>query len=562
MLDFNAPKGIRKYIGHISILIGVYGIISAVSTWFGFHSSMVYWNIFKVVSFQLFIPSLGNQMEIVFHLMLLTGGIQYIKSGLDRAGFLRFCYSTIFFSSLILFIINLFRLIHPVSDELNFVLDGGRALVLSLPFSLLLLYFTYKAIRNMESDLQPDLQINQNEADTHIIEVAATKSQRLIHLVLDFTIALALMNPFLYLIDEISPNVPPGLHSTVFISIMIFHRFVYWFTLEKIFQATPAKYLTGSRVVDVEGHRYPSTRTILHRTLCRFIPFEPLTFLGQNGLHDKLSDTKVVVQTNAKPGNTYGFIWMGCLVAIYIGHYSYHYFKAKNREDQITVFENHINETKRKDLLTNLSQDHIIVYTHEPETYITRLKAFSIERITADSVWGNSFNVPSHVTSKLNVLHSALQDSAKSGIRQIARSEIDSIYLNGKPGKFFAGDSLFSIKGIYTIDQPVLDRPSGSKSHHNDDGTRSVTWFIPVEQLQVTFISIENLEGDIVWTNTFPEEIAWDFASKEGKFYLNASNISDDKKYKALLTMQGIDGRSYAFFLEGIGGRICFYRKY
>ena len=48
-------------------------------------------------------------------------------------------------------------------------------------------------------------------------------------------------------------------------------------------------------VVNVHGAK-PSVNAIIKRTLCRFIPFEPFTFLGLNsrGWHDSFSKTYVV----------------------------------------------------------------------------------------------------------------------------------------------------------------------------------------------------------------------------------------------------------------------------
>jgi uncharacterized RDD family membrane protein YckC len=71
----------------------------------------------------------------------------------------------------------------------------------------------------------------------------------------------------------------------------------YHFFFEATLGRTPAKFLTGTRVVSASGAR-ASTGQILGRTLARFVPFEPLSFLfGGNppsGWHDKWSNTRVV----------------------------------------------------------------------------------------------------------------------------------------------------------------------------------------------------------------------------------------------------------------------------
>jgi len=69
--------------------------------------------------------------------------------------------------------------------------------------------------------------------------------------------------------------------------------FVYYVIFEGIWARTPAKLILGTIVVSEEGAS-PSLRAILIRTLCRFIPFEPFSFLGERGWHDKLSRTHVI----------------------------------------------------------------------------------------------------------------------------------------------------------------------------------------------------------------------------------------------------------------------------
>ena len=70
---------------------------------------------------------------------------------------------------------------------------------------------------------------------------------------------------------------------------------IYYTTLEYTTGRTIAKHITKTKVVDENGKK-PNFQAILIRSLCRFIPFEPLSFLGEDkrGWHDKLSKTKVI----------------------------------------------------------------------------------------------------------------------------------------------------------------------------------------------------------------------------------------------------------------------------
>ncbi len=70
---------------------------------------------------------------------------------------------------------------------------------------------------------------------------------------------------------------------------------IYYTTFEYTTGRTLAKYITKTKVVDKHGHK-PNLKTIVLRSLCRYIPFEALTFLGasRQGLHDRLSKTRVI----------------------------------------------------------------------------------------------------------------------------------------------------------------------------------------------------------------------------------------------------------------------------
>lgn len=69
----------------------------------------------------------------------------------------------------------------------------------------------------------------------------------------------------------------------------------YYGLFETILGQTPGKFVTNTRVIMRDGSK-PGNTPILVRTLCREIPFEPLSFLfmPRMGLHDFFSKTLVV----------------------------------------------------------------------------------------------------------------------------------------------------------------------------------------------------------------------------------------------------------------------------
>ena len=69
---------------------------------------------------------------------------------------------------------------------------------------------------------------------------------------------------------------------------------LYYFLIEGCFKTTVGKAITNSSIVNSEG-QFISIGNAFVRTLCRYIPFEPFSFLiGKRGWHDTVSDTYVV----------------------------------------------------------------------------------------------------------------------------------------------------------------------------------------------------------------------------------------------------------------------------
>jgi len=84
-------------------------------------------------------------------------------------------------------------------------------------------------------------------------------------------------------------------------AILFLSRFYYLF-FEGIWQSTPGKWITGTKIVRTDGDK-PHVGQILGRTLARIIPFEPFSFLtnpNPRGWHDRFSGTVVVSSSATK----------------------------------------------------------------------------------------------------------------------------------------------------------------------------------------------------------------------------------------------------------------------
>jgi uncharacterized RDD family membrane protein YckC len=124
-------------------------------------------------------------------------------------------------------------------------------------------------------------------------DYVASNGKRFLNLIIDrillYIMVVILSATFIALEIDIEANIV--LNWLIILS----SSFLYYFSLESMNGKTVGKYLTKTRVVYNDGST-PTNGTIAKRALCRFIPFDALSFLSSNpiGWHDKYSDTLVI----------------------------------------------------------------------------------------------------------------------------------------------------------------------------------------------------------------------------------------------------------------------------
>ena len=153
-------------------------------------------------------------------------------------------------------------------------------------------------IVDMELKEQHELKLRENE----ILNIMASKDKRFANYLLDIIflyifgfvfgvilgIVLAIVSPESLTIFEEDNKLFEYILG--FIAGMI-----YYSSLESLTGRTLAKFITKTKVITKKGEK-PNFGTILIRSLCRFVPFEALSFLGAEctGWHDRWSKTIVV----------------------------------------------------------------------------------------------------------------------------------------------------------------------------------------------------------------------------------------------------------------------------
>jgi uncharacterized RDD family membrane protein YckC len=153
-----------------------------------------------------------------------------------------------------------------------------------------------------DEDLPLNVQFDLKARENQILRKTASLGKRFANYLLDFVfylifsflcgiilaIVFALFLPEAFIIFEMENKLVEYFFGFVF-------GMIYYTTFEAFTGRTIAKYITRTKVVTVNGEK-PDFMTIFIRSLCRFVPLDPLSFLlsDKTGWHDLWSDTVVV----------------------------------------------------------------------------------------------------------------------------------------------------------------------------------------------------------------------------------------------------------------------------
>ncbi len=139
-------------------------------------------------------------------------------------------------------------------------------------------------------------------------QIYASKEKRFVNMIIDFVgyyIFTFLIGIILGLIAlsgiEGSLDYFSNINRVEEYTLNLLIGLVYFILLETFFQKSLGKFITKTIVVLKDGSK-PGIGDIFIRSLCRYIPFDALSFLGDQGRgwHDSISETYVVDEVKFK----------------------------------------------------------------------------------------------------------------------------------------------------------------------------------------------------------------------------------------------------------------------
>jgi uncharacterized RDD family membrane protein YckC len=106
-------------------------------------------------------------------------------------------------------------------------------------------------------------------------------------------LAYFLRSPIIEFFSNITDEMA-GMSKLQDILITSFVYFLYLLLMEYFTKGrTVGKYITGTKVISTDGLE-PTFQDYFIRNISRFVPFDALSFFGENGWHDNWSDTRVI----------------------------------------------------------------------------------------------------------------------------------------------------------------------------------------------------------------------------------------------------------------------------
>jgi len=251
-------------------------------------------NMFNVKIFDYYnVTNVGdiNYLNLFFYALAFIGGILFIVSKQKEMRLIRFIFSLIILQHLLGLFTNFFVLLYNVSE----FRQNWFYFSMYVAFNILWVYISYRVLKELSKIqiLETDEKIQINQKEDRLVD--APKWQRLFHYIVDNFLCLLLFSPFSQLFYELGVRGIEefmGVGASSYIFLFLF-SLIYFPFYETLLGATPGKFLTRTRVTKNNGDKIDFKVSMI-RTLCRFIPLEPISYFGEKGWHDRISNTRVL----------------------------------------------------------------------------------------------------------------------------------------------------------------------------------------------------------------------------------------------------------------------------
>ncbi len=510
------------------------------------------WNIRSLTYFDNNSLMFLNFPNLVFCVTMLLAALFYVRSGYRETRLLRFSFSVIILSRLLSVFFLLVSTVMYSAESVKMILP----VILSYAVCLAMVWLAYRSLfvigttKVLDTTLRPR---TGHEPET--IYEEASKSQRFAHLLFDTLFCFLILSPMILYFDKFWENLYRILKSdraVLTVSFLIF-RCIYYTFFESVLGATPGKFLTETRVIEANSDRRSSFGTIVGRTLARFIPFEPFSFLFGGNWHDAASGTRVVREKRTGVrARRYLWIPLVYIVSIlFVVQGKNFYEKYQSYRENKKTFLRNVQTTETElnrwsnDLLIKMSE---LTYTSNSGDLYLKIESEKDTVVEATLVWVEKYN--NYSTYQLEHYYEAEKEwlTRKTFSKKMLQKAVPQEY-NAARSK--NGIDLFNNGRSFVIDEvdrlyaPNLkDRGTGSL------GDRNIFIEIYNSGWPGTITEINNRENDIEWQNELPQYIPSARNSWRDNVALRGIG-SVNRPYRCEIVVTDSLDQKHMFLLEG-----------
>ncbi|WP_020212163.1 RDD family protein [Flavobacterium rivuli] len=518
----------------VSIFISLLGIVAEILPTFDYQSAAVY----KFAGYFTFIDlgngtrilnefNLHNYLNLFLYALLFSGGIFYAISRKETR-LIRFVLSIIVLQRAIALFFGIMYL--PFRQSSLQIDLWWVYFILGVAWDVAWMITFYKILNYFNTVKQPQIVPDPYD-ETRPGTLAITGSwMRLFHLITDTAIAYLMFWPILemFIRNESLQFIPRLLEDAVgdragLWVVAVIARLIYYVLSEYFLQASPAKLLTETRIVNENGDKV-ALGTIFTRTFSRFVPFEALSFFGPSGWHDKWSGTYVINEKNegAKGGMYFLIIPLFALIVLGCKYGANQYEEHKREAILHEKFEASVAEIRYA--LKNLTSDDIItlklnsfsgrsqVFLKTEKTSTDKVTFTLIEMSTTDyngSIAVENFYTQNKASLPQVTITKALLDKAISTDYEVyVNSYGYSVGREGKGGvKLLGNENLYTIKSVETHFMPII-KIEGMFNQSNYDNNSSISLQLINNGWKAYLTDIKNEGDSINWKVMLPATMA------------------------------------------------------
>lgn len=526
-MEKNYSKKQYYLIGFSSLIISILGIILSFRTFTILQNSRGFisperkfvelnW-IFK--PFTLFIGTTRGAFdlwELFLLAILLAGSIMFLLKKGKETRLIAFVFSVIFISNIVGFL-NMLYFFFYIRGKLEDARYNKTAMVYLYPLmNVVYIFLSYTILTSIKKIKV--LDVKQTEQSTTITDTP--KWQRFFHYLIDTFIMLLVFCPlFLRLFDTAlvkNQFFREKLNNeSIWLLLVIILRFIYYPLFEILFNSTPAKFLTESRVIDDVAEK-PSAGVIFKRTLFRSIPFNAVSFFWKTGWHDSLSYTHVVKEKRTGFKTVYLLIILAVLIPYvylyYFGTELISDFKTSKINDRTIEY----NSEFSKNSVENINKNQVFVIQPGGSSVYTTM-ALKVEDVKGDDVVckvlvkKDSYEITYYDLEKL---YAEQKDSAstytfkkKDFVEAVPKNRMENDDAKRNGTYFFDKYGKYEISGIYTMNSPFIKEGEVKPDNSLDNNSQISKIYFKNLGKSGKIVSIKNIDGGVIWKDKFPISI-------------------------------------------------------